>query len=160
MNMISQNVFCDHNERRLNEDRRRTQPFFINRYSLLQGRRRGGRRQTDSQERYIDRYNFSLFIFISIILVLCILDGYFTIYNVFCMRIPELNPIMDFFIQRNIPFFFLIKYALTSIGLIFICVHINFRFMRMVLGAIFFLYILILCSHLYILFFLSIPIGV
>ena len=145
-------------DRRLKKDRRTRPTFALSKYMLV-GKRGQRRRKSDKQPVYVDRYSHGLLILLCAILCLCVMDGYFTIVNVFFMGASEMNPIMAYFLNKNIISFFLVKYGLTSIGLIFLCVRINFKYIRTTLIAIFILYIFILCSHLYILFSSSVPAG-
>ncbi|MDQ1331741.1 MAG: hypothetical protein QG578_2009 [Thermodesulfobacteriota bacterium] len=105
---------------------------------------------SDPSQIYVDQYNYKLLLIVCAILLLCVADGYFTIFNVFCLNIPEFNPFMAYLLNKNLSGFFLIKYMLTSSGLIFLCIRINFKFVRSTIFAILGLYLFILCSHLYI----------
>jgi len=138
-------------DRRAGQDRRRCPTPAISRYSIFSGQRRGHRRASDSAHGYVDQYSSGLFLLICLILFLCILDGYFTLFNVFCLDIPEFNPFMAYLLKRDISSFFMVKYWLTSLGLLFLCLRVNLKFIRLVLIAILGLYLLVLCSHLYIL---------
>jgi len=145
-------------DRRSKKDRR-TRPTFVFGKYMVTGKRGQRRRKTDMQQMYVDQYSHGLLLLLCAILCLCVMDGYFTIINVFFMGASEMNPLMAYFLNKNITTFFLIKYGLTSIGLIFLCIRIHFKYIRTTLVAIFILYIFILCSHLYILFCSSLPLG-
>ncbi|MEW6381728.1 MAG: DUF5658 family protein [bacterium] len=148
--LYSEFTITDQSDRRLRLERRVCPTPAMSRYSILSGQREGKRRINDPSQVYVDRYSHRLLLVICLVLLLCILDGYFTLFNVFCLDIPEFNPIMAYLLNRGVSWFFLVKYWLTSLGLIFLCVRINFRFTRLTLMAIFGLYLLVLCSHLYI----------
>lgn len=149
---------CDFRDRRSKKDRRTRQTFALSKYVLV-GKRRQRRRKNDKRPVYVDQYSHGLLILLCAILCLCVMDGYFTVINVFFMGVSELNPVMAYFLNKNITSFFLVKYGLTSIGLIFLCIRIHFKYMRTALVAIFILYVFILCSHLYILFCFPLPAG-
>ena len=156
--LSSKYINGDRFDRRSKKDRRIHPTFVFSRY-ILSGKRGERRRKTDKRQVYVDRYSHGLLILLCTILFLCVIDGYFTIINVFFMGASEMNPIMAYFLNRNITLFFLIKYGLTSIGLIFLCVRIHFKYIRSTLVAIFIIYLFVLCSHLYILFSIPLPMG-
>ena len=149
---------CDFRDRRSKKDRRTRPTFALSRY-IVMGKRGQRRRKADKRQMYVDQYSHGLLVLLCAILCLCVMDGYFTVINVFFMGASEMNPIMAYFLNKNITSFFLIKYGLTSIGLIFLCIRIHFKYVRTTLVAIFILYVFILCSHLYILFFFPLPAG-
>ena len=146
------------NDRRAKKDRR-TRPTFIFSKYMVTGKRGQRRRKTDTQQMYVDQYGHGLLLLLCAILCLCVMDGYFTIVNVVFMGASEMNPLMAYFLNKNIISFFLIKYGLTSIGLIFLCIRIHFKYIRTTLVVILILYVFILCSHLYILFGSTLPLG-
>ncbi|MEW5801554.1 MAG: DUF5658 family protein [bacterium] len=133
----------------MGKDRRSGATPALSKYTLS-GQRKGSRRASDNAQIYVDLYSHKLFLTICVILLLCVADGYFTLFNVFCLNIPELNPIMAYLLDKSCSCFFMVKYALTSLGLTFLCVQINFKFVRSTLLAILGFYLFILCSHLYI----------
>ena len=149
MNLTLHPVNLGQSDRRLGEDRRSGLTPALSKYTLS-GQRKGRRRMSDPSQIYVDQYNYKLLLIVCVILLLCIADGYFTIFNVFCLNIPELNPFMAYLLNKSLSCFFLVKYALTSTGLILLCMRINFKHVRPAIFAILGLYLLILCSHLYI----------
>jgi hypothetical protein len=149
---------CDFRDRRSKKDRRTRPTFPLSRYMVM-GKRGQRRRKADKRPIYVDRYSHGLLVLLCAILCLCVMDGYFTVINVFFMGASEMNPIMAYFLNKNITAFFLVKYGLTGIGLIFLCIRIHFKYVRTTLVAIFILYVFILCSHLYILFFFPLSAG-
>ena len=86
------------------------------RYLLLGGRRSQIRREGD-KHRFVllDNYNTALFSAVLLILFLCLVDGFLTLYLI-CDGAIELNPIMDYFLKINPWAFILAKYILTSIS--------------------------------------------
>jgi len=143
-------IGSDRGDRRAQKDRRSRPTLAFSKY-ILWGRRRAGRREGEEKYIYVDRYSQRLFILLCFLLILCILDGYFTILNVLYLEVPEMNPLMDYFLRRGEALFFLIKYGITGIGLVVLCVRIHFKFMRSALIGLIFLYLFVLWSHLYIL---------
>jgi len=149
MNLSLNSFNFGQSNRRLTEDRRTGLTPVLSKYTLS-GQRKGRRRMGDPSQIYVDQYNYKLLLIVCAILLLCVADGYFTIFNVFCLNIPEFNPFMAYLLNKSLSGFFLVKYVLTSSGLIFLCIRINFKLVRPAIFVILGLYLFILCSHLYI----------
>lgn len=108
-------------ERRSGMDRRRKSPFN-SRGLLFGGRRENGRRYTDRQKAFLaDRYHQSLFGVIVLILLLSIADAVLTILLIGHGAV-EINPVMAFYLDLGPYIFLLVKYALTSVGLVILLV--------------------------------------
>jgi hypothetical protein len=79
---------------------------------------------------------------------LCLLDALFTL--LYLQRGGgELNPIMNAAIQLGVVPFLAIKCGLTFTGIVFLCLHKNFRFVKVIIGAVLLLYTLLLAYHCY-----------
>ncbi len=126
-------------ERRKNTDRRKapTKPF--SRYSI-KGRREKARRTEEDKNYYVDRYELHHFIIILLIMVLCVLDAYFTL-KILHMGGTELNPLMIGFIDRAPFVCLLVKYLITAACLVVILIHKNFMLFSKVRAS-FFIYII------------------
>jgi hypothetical protein len=111
-------------ERRSTTDLRRTPTRPLSRYSL-RGRRKKARREAEDKNYYVDRYESSLFLFISLILALCVLDAYFTL-KIIDFGGKELNRLMLVFIYSRPVSALVFKYLVTAISIIIILVHKNF----------------------------------
>ncbi|KPJ92220.1 MAG: hypothetical protein AMJ55_10120 [Gammaproteobacteria bacterium SG8_15] len=46
----------------------------------------------------------------------------------------ELNPVMDYFIQKDFHQFFYVKFGLTAFGIMFLVMHKNFRILNRISG--------------------------
>ena len=102
-------------EKRVCADRRGQGVSRI-RYLLLGGRRSQIRREGDKHRfMLLDNYNTALFSAVLLILFLCLVDGFLTLYLIGDGAI-ELNPIMDYFININPWVFILAKYISTGVA--------------------------------------------
>lgn len=111
-------------ERRLKPDQRRVPTRPLSRYSL-RGRRKKARRQGEDYNYYVDRYEPRYFVLIGLILILCVLDAYFTlkINNLGGLQLKQIIPV---FINVK-PFAALVfKYLFIAVGVVFILIHKNF----------------------------------
>ncbi len=82
----------DIDKRSENRRSKRTNPFHP--YYALFGRRQGLRRLEDDPY-FVDRYSQRLFMVIMLIIVLSLVDAFFTIYFINAGVVVEFNPIMD-----------------------------------------------------------------
>jgi len=88
------------------------------------------RRQEDQgRGYYVDRYSFRALVVVLGLIVLNILDGFFTLQLV-AKGAEELNPFMAFLLQRGARPFMMVKYALTSLCLLVFLIHKNFPLLR------------------------------
>ena len=112
------------NEKRCGTDRRTDSKARL-KYLLFNGRRERSRRNEDRGKAVIfDRYNQKLFLAITTILVLSILDALLTLV-VIQRGATELNPVMAYFLELGIPSFIVAKYLLTSIGVFILLIFKN-----------------------------------
>ena len=104
---------------------RRTNNKSRIKYLLFNGRREHSRRTEDSGKAIIfDRYNQKLFLAITTILVLSILDAVLTLI-VIQRGATELNPVMAYFLEHGTLTFIVAKYILTSIGVLILLIFKN-----------------------------------
>ena len=135
-------------DRRTLKDRRKrpTRPF--SRYTFS-GRRQSIRRQTDRKTHLcVDRYGLRLFIALLLIVFFSVLDAYFTIFGVERGG-REINPDMNFLIGQGYMYFFWVKYALTALAVLALCIYKNHRLVRVAVPSILILYLGILSHHLF-----------
>ena len=138
-------------DRRSREDRRQkpTRPF--SRYMIL-GRRRYVRRKKDKKSQlYVDRYDHSLLVALLLIVLLSVLDGYFTIFHV-DRGAQEINPLMNLLLGCGDCWFFIVKYLLTVIGVLIFCIYQNLLVVKAVLGFVLVFYVGVLANHLFLMF--------
>ncbi len=120
---------------------------------LLKGSREGVRRRDDPQEVYVDLFGVRDFSVVLIVLFLSVLDAVFTIYHL-SHGAEELNLLMAYALHIGIGYFFVIKYTITAISVLILCVHKNFRYIRQVFIIIITLYSLLIVYHIALLVFI------
>ena len=109
---------------RRGKDRRTNQKARL-KYLLFNGRREGIRREEDSRKVFFfDRYHSKLFAAITAILMLSIFDALFTLILI-KNGSTELNPVMAYFLQHGLLPFIVVKYFLTSIGVVILLIFKN-----------------------------------
>ena len=134
--------------KRLQSDRRKRK-FKSFCCSLYKGRRSTVRRKEEALlPFYTDIYEKWVGILFISIIALSSTDAFLTL-KILDKGGKELNPVMDVLLEIDNSVFFLGKFTLTLVCLLFVLVHINFRLlglvpMRKVLVALFFIYSLLI----------------
>ena len=123
-------------------DRRRTPTKPFSRYTLG-GRRMKSWREADTNY-YVDRYETKYFALICAVLLLCVLDAYFTI-RILHFGGTELNTLMLFLIDRNPALAIIAKYLGLAVSIVILLIHKNYIVfgrlkVRYLLYAVFVLY--------------------
>ncbi len=133
---------------RLAVDRRARPTPVISRFWLT-GRRRGGRRDGESENIYVDRYTpFEVSLAIGI-LILSILDMVFTVMHLNAGG-TEANPVMAWMLSAGgQPLFMAVKIVSTLVGLFVLLIHVRFRRVRPLLTFTFLVYVGIFVFHMY-----------
>ena len=122
---------------------------MFSRYTLFGGRRAGDRRNEGSTEQYVDRYPISLVAALVVIGALCALDAVFTLMHL-QRGGGEANPVMDALIQgAGARPFIVLKCVVTNLGLVVLCLHKNFRYVKAVIAALFAIYAGLFLYHIY-----------
>jgi len=117
----------NHPEKRFDKDRR-TQKIPPLKYLLFGGRRKGNRREIDSQKIIlVDKYHPKYLVIILGIIVLSLSDAFFTIY-LLEHGAQELNPLMDHLLSISPLVFLFGKLMLTSAGVFCILIFNNMYF--------------------------------
>ncbi len=101
-------------------------------YALYKGKRSTARRNDDAaRPYYIDRYES--WIGVNVILIACLsaLDSFFTL-QILASGGTEVNPVMQYLLEINTSAFIFGKMAMTSICLVFVMIHINFKLLGIV----------------------------
>lgn len=135
-------------DRRVVRDRRQrpTSPFST--YVFL-GRRRSIRRKTDRKTHiYVDLYGHYLLLALLLIILLSVLDAYFTIFHVE-RGAREINPLMNFLMGYGNTYFFIIKYILTALGLILLCIYKSLLLSRTIIVCLLFFYLTVFANHVF-----------
>ncbi len=81
------------------------------------------------RRNYVEIYGNRALIAASTILILSILDGYFTIFLV-KRGIQEANPIMEFYLQLKPPIFLIVKYVISYLSIILLIIHKDFYVLK------------------------------
>jgi hypothetical protein len=147
-------------ERRSGEDRRAGACRFFSRHWLA-GKRGEPRRREDRERSYrVDRHHPRVLVPIALILLLSLLDAALTLYLI-GHGAAEINPLLNYFLNRGHLPFLVVKYALTASAII-IVVHnakvflFRSRFRTQILLAFFILpFFLVVQWELFLIFFLT-----
>ncbi len=97
--------------------------------SLFINRRRNIRRQDELLNSYIDWYGPWPLIASILIILMCCLDAFFTLLLI-NNGAMEMNILMDWLIKKDIQTFAAVKMAVTSLALLVLVMHFNFRIYR------------------------------
>lgn len=110
---------------------RRTQPTpRFSRYTFFGGRRRGGRRDGEKENIFVDHYSPRLFAVMCWIGLMNIGDSFFTLHHIQSGAI-ELNPVAAWMLSTGRFGFVVLKCALITIPLVVLTLHKNFTLARM-----------------------------
>ncbi|NIO04081.1 MAG: hypothetical protein GTN74_05545 [Proteobacteria bacterium] len=138
-------------DRRTVKDRRRGPTKTAGRY-LLFGRRQWIRRKSDRKIHFrVDRYGSRLLLTLLTIILLSVLDVYFTIFHL-GRGAQEINPLMNFLAGYGDIYFFTAKYVLTASGILLLCIYKNLLFVRVIIVSIVVIYLIVLGNHILLLF--------
>jgi hypothetical protein len=135
------------------QDRRRKNSLRTAWYSVYRNRRTTVRRIDDETVNvYVDRHEPWLVYMALGAMLLSITDAFFTL-ALLQHGSYEMNPFMDYFIQKDIHLFFMVKFGMTAACIIFVLMHKNFQFLRVfkgyhVLATSFALYSILICYEL------------
>jgi len=127
-------------------DRRQRKTPVFSRYTFIGGKRRGGRRKSENNGIYVDRYGTGIFMLFLSILVLNVLDAYFTLVFI-QLGGNEANPIAQVFLDMGVIPFLLVKSVAIGICLLVLVLHKTFYSVPRVLFCICVFYSLLLVYH-------------
>jgi hypothetical protein len=108
--------------------RRRRFSSFINFHHMgIGGRRIRARRKEEKINCYVDQYHDPMLFFVVLsIIIMSVLDAFFTILLLENGNVIEVNPLMAALIEKGNLYFFNVKYLLTALSLILLVIHKNF----------------------------------
>jgi len=112
-------------ENRELKDRRSRPTRCLSRYTL-KGRRRAARRDNESSNYYVDRYEMRYLLLIGLILVLCVLDCALS-YKIHGWGGSEVNSLAAGLIDGSPVRLLLFKLGLSLTGLVILLLHKNFK---------------------------------
>lgn len=99
--------------------------------TLFVRRRRDPRREEDLLNSYIDWYGPWPLVATVMIISMCCLDAFFTLLLISNGAV-EMNFLMDWLIKRDIQTFAVVKMSVTSLALVILVMHYNFRIYRVI----------------------------
>ena len=134
-------------DRRQEPDRRKRSTSLFSRY-CLNGRRRAARRANELRNSYVDRYDAPIAAAALLIVILSILDAFYTL-TFLSKGGRELNPVAQSFIDFGPRSFVVMKGIVTGTCVLFLIVHKNFSFVKHVLTLVLSFYTMLLFYHLY-----------
>ncbi len=135
-------------ERRARSDRRAAPTKMLGRYTFFGGRRERGRRSMERQNIFVDRFGQGVFFFVTLILLLNMLDAYFTMFFL-GVGGQEVNPVA-FALLRIGPWAFLVAKT-VGIGLCaaYLVLVKKFRGVSLGIGIVLAIYVVLICWHFY-----------
>ena len=140
-------------DRRALQDRRKKPTPMLSLYTFL-GRRQGFRRESDRDKGgYTDRYSLRLFFFFIAILCLNIIDVFLT-NTIVHQKGWKLNPMICSLMEMNGERFWIWKFAIISVALIILCLHIHFKLAKKIIVVLSSIYFLIILYQIFLLVFL------
>ena len=105
----------------------RRNPSLMTLYgALFKYRRRSSRRKGEHINSYVDWYGHWTLIATFTIILLCCTDAFLTVV-LLSNGAVEMNVLMDWLIQKDIRSFAVVKISVTSLALIVLVMHLNFR---------------------------------
>lgn len=97
-------------------------------YAFFRRRRRSLRRDVDEHlPVYLDVHGPYVITAVIAIMLLCLADAFFTL-ELLKHGSEELNPLLAWALQKDVMWFYIIKYAITAICVMFLMMHKRFRF--------------------------------
>jgi hypothetical protein len=137
-------------------DRRRNPTPILSRYTLGGRRKSFRRREEQSRGGYVDRYGSGLLLLLVVLLSLNALDAVFTIFILDCGG-REVNPLMGALITYCGERFWVWKFLLVAVAVLFLCLHSQFPRVKSALWAVTFIYGGLILYQLYLIAFRIAP---
>ena len=132
-------------EQRRQPDRRRRRTPALSR-GTLSGRRRGGRREGERKDIYVDLYRPWEGALVLLVVAMCAMDLLLTL-DVIQRGGEEWNPVMRMAMDLGVWPFVIIKLFITGVGALILLMRVRFRGMRVVLVGLTLLYALLMGWH-------------
>ena len=128
-------------------DRRQQPTPILSRYTFLGGRRRGGRRDGEVEDQFIDVYRPAIVYLLLFFFLLTVIGSVSTLVYL-GKGGREMNPVAQWMIDQGSTFFVVVKGVLSGLCLMFVMLHKNFKAARIALGLGFGFYFLLGVYHL------------
>ncbi len=133
-------------DRRDSSDRRARPTPMLSRHALLGGRRQTSRREEERWGSFVDSHGYMLFLVVSLVLVMNVLDALFTVLFLSCGA-EELNPLVAASLESGLWTFLTMKSLVIGVCVAFLTVTKNFRVSRVGLAVVFLAYSMLLGWH-------------
>jgi hypothetical protein len=135
---------------RESSDRRRCPTPVISKYTFTGGKRKKARREGDKKKCiFVDLYSTRLLIAVSFLLSLSCVDAYLTLALIEKGSVVELNPLMASFLNVGVFQFSLIKFIITALSLIILCLFKNVNITRIAVPVIMEIYLIVIVYEFY-----------
>ncbi len=135
-------------EKRERGDRRKSPTPMLSRFTFFGGRRSHGRREGEDINIFVDRFGQSLFLVATLVILLNVLDAFFTLLFLGNGG-RELNPIAQFFLDLGPLAFLLVKTAGIGICVAYLVLVNRFKGAKVGMGIVFVIYLALLGWHFY-----------
>jgi len=143
-------------EKRQPSDRRRRPTPILSRFTLS-GRRTSLRRNEDqARGGYVDRYSSGLLLLLVVLLVLNALDAVFTIFILDCGG-QEVNPLIETLVGYCGEQFWIWKFLLVAVAVLFLCLHSQFPRVKSALWVVTLVYGGVILYQVYLILFRIVP---
>jgi len=131
-------------------DRRELPTPVISKYSFIGGKRKNIRRSGNRKEHlFVDLYSTRLLIAVLGLLCLSCLDAYLTLVLISKGKVVEANPVMAYFLNMGVMPFTTIKFSITAISAVIMCLLKNVSITRISLPFAIKIYLLIIAYEFY-----------
>lgn len=138
--------------KRIAPDRRKCPTPIISRYTFFEGQRKKIRREKDKNKHlFVDLYSARLLVIVMSLLFLSCADAYMTLTLIEEGKAVEANPIMAYFLGYGILPFTTIKFIVTAVALVVLCMFKNVNIARIGLPITVKIYLLVVMYELYLL---------
>ncbi len=131
-------------------DRRELPTPVISKYSFIGGKRKHIRRAGNRKEHlFVDLYSTRLLIAVLVLLCLSCLDAYLTLVLISKGKVVEANPVMAYFLNMGVMPFTTIKFSITALSAVIMCLLKNVSITRISLPFAIKIYLLIIAYEFY-----------
>lgn len=131
-------------------DRRHRPTPLFSRYTMWGGRRKTVRRTHEKRSHlFVDLYSARLLFLVATIIILSCIDAYLTLLLIEKGKVVEANPIMATLLSYGIFHFVFVKYVITAVALLMLCLLKNARITRISLPLALKLYICVIIYEVY-----------
>lgn len=135
-------------DRRSGTDRRSRPTRMLSRHTFFGGQRVAGRRAGERSNCFVDYYGQRIFVFAAMILLLNVLDAFFTLFFL-GVGGEEVNPVAQFMLDLSPMVFLIVKTIGIGMCTMYLVLVHNFKGANLGIGAVIAIYVLLLAWHVY-----------